>query len=155
MNNQISPTSSFEDSADVGNVHGYQPVQGFEYTLPESCRNFEDFLKNTFKLERRRVTVRSELYAGLMHFVSCLYVLPVIPQQMKNAGYDPRSQKNNVEKTMNNKYLYRQLGLQLSSVLCVAVSVPLLPPRWPIYLSLSVLLRLYPYLLLFFCNRIK
>ena len=29
-----------------------------------------------------------EFYTGVIQFISCLYVLPVVPFQMKRAGYD-------------------------------------------------------------------
>lgn len=29
-----------------------------------------------------------EAYCGLIQFISCLYVLPVVPYQMKRVGYD-------------------------------------------------------------------
>lgn len=29
-----------------------------------------------------------EIYTGVVQFISCLYVLPVVPFQMKRAGYD-------------------------------------------------------------------
>jgi AGZA family xanthine/uracil permease-like MFS transporter len=41
-----------------------------------------------FKLERRQTTIGAECWYGLLHFVSCLYCMAVIPQQMTNAGYD-------------------------------------------------------------------
>ncbi len=44
-----------------------------------------------FKIKSRGTTVKAEVYYGLIHFVSCLYCLAVIPQQLNNAGYDSRS----------------------------------------------------------------
>lgn len=32
-----------------------------------------------------------EIYTGVIQFISCLYVLPVVPFQMKRAGYDEAS----------------------------------------------------------------
>ena len=32
-----------------------------------------------------------ELYTGAIQFISCLYVLPVVPYQMKRVGYDEQS----------------------------------------------------------------
>lgn len=31
-----------------------------------------------------------EIYTGIVQFISCLYVLPVVPDQMKRASYDER-----------------------------------------------------------------
>ena len=38
-------------------------------------------------MERRRTTVVSEFKAGFVHFISCLYVLPVVPKELSLAGY--------------------------------------------------------------------
>lgn len=59
----------------------------YEYVFPKYMRWFEDYLKFIFKLERRNVTIWSETFAGIVHFVSCLYVLPIVPQQLSTAGY--------------------------------------------------------------------
>jgi AGZA family xanthine/uracil permease-like MFS transporter len=32
-----------------------------------------------------------EIYTGIIQFISCLYVLPVVPFQMKRVGYDEQS----------------------------------------------------------------
>ena len=32
--------------------------------------------------------IQMEAYCGLIQFISCLYVLPVVPYQMKRVGYD-------------------------------------------------------------------
>lgn len=44
-----------------------------------------------FKIRARQTTIRSECYFGLIHFISCVFVLAVIPQQLSNAGYDGRA----------------------------------------------------------------
>lgn len=44
-----------------------------------------------FHVKRRNTTIEFEIYAGVVQFISCMYVLPVIPEQMVNAGYDPDS----------------------------------------------------------------
>ena len=44
-----------------------------------------------FHIKRRETTISLEIYAGLIQFVSCMYVLPVIPGQLLNAGYDEDS----------------------------------------------------------------
>jgi xanthine/uracil/vitamin C permease (AzgA family) len=36
---------------------------------------------------KRGSTIELEIYTGLVQFISCLYVLPVIPFQMKRVGY--------------------------------------------------------------------
>src|SRR5687767_5809134 len=44
-----------------------------------------------FKIKRRNTTIRAELYYGVIHFISCLYCLAVIPQQLTAAGYGGRT----------------------------------------------------------------
>jgi AGZA family xanthine/uracil permease-like MFS transporter len=51
---------------------------------------FEAMCDVLFKLQRRKTTVRAELYYGVIHFISCFYCLAVIPQQLENAGYSSR-----------------------------------------------------------------
>lgn len=47
-----------------------------------------DHIEHVFKLRKRKATVESEFYYGIVQFISCLYVLPVVPYQMKRVGYD-------------------------------------------------------------------
>jgi len=49
---------------------------------------FERLLEIIFRLRHRGVTAREELYYGLIQFISCLYVLAVVPQQLEAAGYN-------------------------------------------------------------------
>jgi len=63
------------------------PVVPYVYVLPPSMKAFEDLLNFLFKLDRRGVTIKSECVAGCVQFLSCLYVLPVIPGQLSKAGY--------------------------------------------------------------------
>eukprot|EP01038_Epipyxis_sp_PR26KG_P011854 gene11854-15860_t len=50
---------------------------------------FQEVCEVLFKLERRGTTISMEVYFGFIHFISCLYVLAVIPQQLEAAGYNP------------------------------------------------------------------
>eukprot|EP01038_Epipyxis_sp_PR26KG_P005831 gene5831-8044_t len=68
---------------------GAEDVYIFQYTLPKQLRAFEDMLQVLFKLKARKVTVVSELYCGFVHFLSCLYILAIIPVQLSKAGYPP------------------------------------------------------------------
>jgi AGZA family xanthine/uracil permease-like MFS transporter len=44
--------------------------------------------QTTFELEKRKVTIRSEVYAGVVHFISCIFILPVVCGQLGKAGYN-------------------------------------------------------------------
>jgi hypothetical protein len=45
-------------------------------------------LKDAFELDARSTKISTEVYCGFIQFVSCLYVLPVVPKQMLSAGYE-------------------------------------------------------------------
>lgn len=51
----------------------------------------EEAAEVLFKIRARNTTIRSECFFGLIHFISCVFVLAVIPQQLSNAGYNARS----------------------------------------------------------------
>ncbi len=52
---------------------------------------FDVMCEILFKIKTRNTTIRAEVYYGVIHFISCLYCLAVIPQQLKAAGYGSRS----------------------------------------------------------------
>ena len=62
----------------------------YEYLFPAKFRFFEDIIKNQFRLEKRNATITSEIYTGVVHFIACLYLLIVIPQQLTAAGFAAR-----------------------------------------------------------------
>lgn len=47
-----------------------------------------DWIELIFSIKKRNTTIELELYSGIIQFISCLYVLPVIPYQMKTIGYN-------------------------------------------------------------------
>ena len=49
---------------------------------------WDEMCEILFKIKSRQTTIKSEIYFGLIHFISCLYVLAVIPNQLAMAGYD-------------------------------------------------------------------
>ncbi len=51
---------------------------------------FEELCEILFKIKRRGTTINAEVYYGVIHFISCLYCLAVIPQQLYGAGYNGR-----------------------------------------------------------------
>jgi len=53
--------------------------------------NFSDKLDKSFEVTERNTTVQSEIICGFIQFFSCLYVLPVVPEQMNLAGYNKNS----------------------------------------------------------------
>lgn len=52
---------------------------------------FEGLCEALFKIKGRNVTISSEVYNGVIHFISCLYCLAVVPQQLSAAGYDNKN----------------------------------------------------------------
>lgn len=51
---------------------------------------FNEMCEVLFKLSRRKATIKSEVYYGVIHYISCLYCLAVVPQQLLAAGYGSR-----------------------------------------------------------------
>ena len=51
----------------------------------------EIFFEKIFRIKQRNTTINMEIYCGVIQFISCLYVLPVVPQQMARASYDKQS----------------------------------------------------------------
>lgn len=45
-------------------------------------------LDEVFEISDRSTTIQCEVLCGYINFISCLYVLPVIPNQLAAAGYD-------------------------------------------------------------------
>lgn len=46
-----------------------------------------DVCEILFKIKERNTTIENELYYGFVHFISCFFVLAVIPQLLANANY--------------------------------------------------------------------
>jgi len=52
---------------------------------------FELFCEALFKIKYRGTTIKAEFYHGIIHFISCLYCLAVVPQQLSSAGYNSQN----------------------------------------------------------------
>ena len=52
---------------------------------------FEGLCEALFKIKGRNVTIGSEVYNGVIHFISCLFCLAVVPQQLSGAGYNNKN----------------------------------------------------------------
>ena len=63
--------------------HDHEPVAPTRMP-PWLC----NLIEPVFKIKKRKTTIELELYTGVVQFISCLYVLPVVPYQMKRVGYD-------------------------------------------------------------------
>jgi AGZA family xanthine/uracil permease-like MFS transporter len=48
---------------------------------------FDNMCNLLFKIKERETTVKAECFYGVIHFISCLYALAIIPQQLESAGY--------------------------------------------------------------------
>jgi hypothetical protein len=64
------------DDHDVAKVDD-SPLSGYELHL-----------ENLFHYRKRGTTIRNEVIVGAVQFISCLYVLPVVPEQLAKANYD-------------------------------------------------------------------
>jgi hypothetical protein len=70
-------------------IHNITQLLGIKFW--EEANWFDVVCEVLFHIKRRNTTIEHEVYAGIVQFISCMYVLPVIPEQMVNAGYDPDS----------------------------------------------------------------
>ena len=52
------------------------------------CSLAQQFLESSFEIKERETSLGLEAFCGLLHFVSSLYTLPVIPIQLEAAGYN-------------------------------------------------------------------
>ena len=46
------------------------------------------FLEHSFEINERRSSLCIEVFGGFLHFISCLFILPVIPIQLEAADYN-------------------------------------------------------------------
>lgn len=88
-------------------------------------------LLDVFEIDERNVTIESEIFAGYIHFISCLYVFPVVPGQLSDAGYDKTS---SIEATA----LACGIGCILSSYITNLPFVIAPPTSVSIYLAVSL-----------------
>lgn len=62
------------------------------HSPPTSIKaSFEDYITTVFEINERKTTIHSEIFCGVIQFISCMYVLPVIPLQLANSGYNRSS----------------------------------------------------------------
>jgi hypothetical protein len=79
-----SPSLSISNS-----IHNITELLGSKFW--EEANWLDIVCEVLFHIKRRNTTIESEIFGGIVQFVSCMYVLPVIPEQMVKAGYDPNS----------------------------------------------------------------
>ena len=100
---ELSNVDTFESNTNkrAGNI---VPVESGNYTIHNITSGAlidsklyaqsdwkELILEYFFELKKRGTTVKLEVYCSFLQFVSCSYVLAVVPQQLEKAGYDPHA----------------------------------------------------------------
>jgi AGZA family xanthine/uracil permease-like MFS transporter len=58
------------------------------FRAPGCCQPVYDALEDYFDCTSAGSTVETELFAGVINFFSCMYILAVVSEQMGKAGYD-------------------------------------------------------------------
>jgi len=48
----------------------------------------KNWVEKSFEIRERRSCISTEIFCGCLHFISCLFILPVIPIQLEAADYD-------------------------------------------------------------------
>ena len=67
--------------------HGHEePLEPY-VRPPGLLGKVHDTLEDLFHIRKRGTTINKELVCGVIQWISCLYVLPVVPEQMGKAGY--------------------------------------------------------------------
>lgn len=56
--------------------------------LKKKANTLKRIIEESFEIKDRETSISQEIFFGYLHFISCLYVLPVIPAQMQAANYD-------------------------------------------------------------------
>jgi len=69
-------------------AHGHGHGHGEDLSVTRVPDWVYKYTERVFKMKKRGVSIESEIYSGVVQFISCLYVLPVVPYQMKRVGYD-------------------------------------------------------------------
>ena len=82
------------NSKDVAASDENNSEGSYVYVFPVYFRPFEMVIVEKFELKEKNVTIQSEFIAGVVHFISCLYMLPVITEQMKYAELATQSITN-------------------------------------------------------------
>lgn len=87
-----------------------------------------------FKIRARNTTIRAEVYNGVIHFISCLYCLAVVPQQLSIAKYDS-----------NNTVVSVALCVGVGTIFCgLFANLPfVLAPPTVVTIFLAVFLQQY------------
>lgn len=93
-----------------------------------------DKLDKSFEISERNTTVHTEILLGFVQFFSCLYVLPVVPAQMEQAGYNKNS-------SIAATSLACALGSILASYLTNLPFIIAPPTAVSIYLSSALRIR--------------
>ena len=91
MDEDLNPSSSnqqyinFDDYKPENDPNPRAHLFSLEfYRHPKAVENAVEIL---FHVKKHNTTMGKELYLGVIQFISCLYVLPVIPLQLSLAGY--------------------------------------------------------------------
>jgi hypothetical protein len=103
---EVEGDKEMERKRERSNREGTKKDRSSRASISDSVKNITELLGSKFweeanwldivcevlfHIKRRNTTIEYEVYAGIVQFISCMYVLPVIPEQMVNAGYDPDS----------------------------------------------------------------
>eukprot|EP01039_Chlorochromonas_danica_P005225 gene5225-5757_t len=89
------------------------------------------WLIDAFEIDQRKSTIEAEIFSGYIHFISCLYILPVIPNQLSAAGYDKTS-------SINATAIATAFGCLLSSYITNLPFIVAPPTAVSIYLSVAL-----------------
>ena len=100
--------------------------QWYEYKLPPPppfLRVLTDPIERFFEIKERGSTIETEVQAGIVSFLACLYCIPVVSGKMKEKGYDQYIASNTI--ALNTAVGTAMLGLITNAPIVVAPTVEL------------------------------
>lgn len=100
--------------------------QWYDYKLPPPppfLRVLTDPIERFFQIKERGSTIETEVQAGIVSFLACLYCIPVISGKMKEKGYDQYIASNTI--ALNTAIGTTVLGLFTNAPIVLAPTVEL------------------------------
>lgn len=100
--------------------------QWYDYKLPPPppfLRVLTDPIERFFEIKERGSTIETEVQAGIVSFLACLYCIPVVSGKMKDKGYDQYVASNTI--ALNTAVGTAMLGLFTNAPIVVAPTVEL------------------------------
>lgn len=81
-------TPLVQPSTNDNNNNYYSNIEKEEEEEITFTGEFLGIMEDIFEFEERDTTIHSELFTGVIHFLSTVYLMAVVPRNLVNGGYD-------------------------------------------------------------------